>query len=502
MSDKFELFVREHRNALDAHEPSEAVWTKINSKMQPTHAIASKISWLKYFAYGASAVTVFVFLNLRGNTSDKKAATQKNIPAHSVALVAPTSNNMETIIDIPQTQTNVVAPSNVISPQASTTTTTSPAPFPLTFNPLSDHSADVAQQTDNSISQTTPFFASANKDGSKGKISINQSDTIFSGIKTLIISGSCVDVNVKGNSGDNVSVNARISIETKGAVRNKPDYEITYERKDSVLTVTVENMNKGNFVVVGCVNEQAVMNFDVPERTNLTVTNTSGNITASGLSGNVFDLQSNSGNINVDNINTNVKLHLTSGDLAATKIHGNVDAKTNSGNQTFDDVTGNMTVKSISGDLELSNVQGSLDVNTNSGNQRYNTIKGELKTGSISGDVDVLNMTGNSEINSNSGNIYLENYTGNPTMSSLSGDMNGKAVELIDSMQVKTNSGNVYMKLINQTDDLSFELESTSGNLYVNQVGAKMEDVNNHFALHKGKILIRGTTRSGDQTYK
>src|ERR1700741_1066597 len=109
MSDKFEMYVREHRDALDTHEPSAELWQKINAKNNPLRSIKSRLSWLKYFAYGASAIALIVVYKLSANNNSDKISNQQNsISSKTVAYVSqPQKNDVpQNVNDVSKIQTN------------------------------------------------------------------------------------------------------------------------------------------------------------------------------------------------------------------------------------------------------------------------------------------------------------------------------------------------------------------------------------------------------------
>jgi hypothetical protein len=67
---------------------------------------------------------------------------------------------------------------------------------------------------------------------------------------------------------------------------------------------------------------------------------------------------------------------------------------------------------------------------------------------------------------------------------------------LTDNSRFKASSGSVIIGLLNEENDLSFDLDAGSGGLYA--LGSNADD---RLILKKGPILITGVTTSGNQRY-
>jgi hypothetical protein len=79
MSDKLKKFINDHKAEFDGSEPSQDLWEKIDfrTEKETSHWIKSK--WLKYFAFGASVITLCVFLIVQvlGIRKEKELAINK-----------------------------------------------------------------------------------------------------------------------------------------------------------------------------------------------------------------------------------------------------------------------------------------------------------------------------------------------------------------------------------------------------------------------------------------
>lgn len=137
-----------------------------------------------------------------------------------------------------------------------------------------------------------------------------------------------------------------------------------------------------------------------------------------------------SGDVDIADIDGDVKARTISGEVKLGKIGGSVNAKSTSGGLTLkgakngascnvvsgsiniSDVTGDVSVKGVSGDIELSNIRGNLTAGTTSGQiyMRNITDAEKVKVKILSGDLkyegDIMN-SGIYEFQSHSGDVTL-----------------------------------------------------------------------------------------------
>lgn len=103
---------------------------------------------------------------------------------------------------------------------------------------------------------------------------------------------------------------------------------------------------------------------------------------------------------------------------------------TASGNIEISDVQGDVKANTASGDVTIKNVGGKIKANTASGTMRVTEIVGEVSANSASGDVEVsltrLEGTGNMNFNSASGDVRVSmpsNLDADISLSTVSGDV-------------------------------------------------------------------------------
>lgn len=268
-------------------------------------------------------------------------------------------------------------------------------------------------------------------------------------IKYLEVEGSFCNIELNGYSGTLLKMDAKI--EGSG----DPDkYEIIYRKDGDRIKVWIERPNNI------WRNIEGLLHFDVPENVIVRIDNSSGNIEAEDLKSSEITLEASSGNITTRNMK------------------------------------GILSLRCSSGNITLSNQSGDAILRASSGNLRIDEMNGDLEAHASSGNITIYEVTGNVEADCSSGNIKLGDIEGSLKVESSSGNIRGEDILLTADSRFKASSGNVTIGLLNDEEDLSFDLDSGSGNLYA--AGSSSDD---RLILKKGTINITGITTSGNQRY-
>jgi len=197
-----------------------------------------------------------------------------------------------------------------------------------------------------------------------------------------------------------------------------------------------------------------------PVALELQVNGSSGNITIQSLESKLTTLQLTSGNVTAGQIKGNLTLTATSGTLQAKDIEGDVNARLTSGNTTLEGIKGTVNYGSTSGNFTAKNIGSLLDVQLTSGNAKIENVK-ELGTMRIT-----------------------------------SGNMTAINAGLGSKTQFNGTSGNFTVQTPSNLGDFNYALESTSGNLRVGKTTSeKSLYINNNAAT-----TLRGNVTSGNIT--
>ncbi len=314
---------------------------------------------------------------------------------------------------------------------------------------------------------------------------LNKVDKTFDNISSVEVEGSFCNVNISGEK--------RHDINLTGEIISSRDFDIKirYEQDGNKLKVwldrprSIQGSIKGN------------LNLSLPANTNIIVKNSSGSIKVENAGKSTIDLTASSGNISVKNIDTNISLIASSGSLNIHDVSGDVLATASSGSTFVSGVKGDLYSVTSSGSQKIEEVNGNIKATSASGSQSISMIKGDVNVRVSSGSIKLSQVTGDISAITSSGGIKLDTTIGKLNLASSSGSQRGTGIKLTGSSSFKAVSGSVNMELLNGSEELSFDLNTSSGHLY-----AKGVQGNNSLAIEKGSIKIYGKTSSGSQSYK
>lgn len=272
----------------------------------------------------------------------------------------------------------------------------------------------------------------------------------YSNITQIEVESGWLDVSYVGGSSSEVAVEAYLA-------SNVTDQDIVFVTVGDVLKISYKygtgkynwnSKNKGYIKITG------------PEVLDLQINGTSGNISIQTLTSKLTTLQLTSGNVAAAQIKGDLTLTATSGSLQAKEIAGDVNARLTSGNTTLEGIKGAVDYGSTSGNFSAKNIGGMLDVQLTSGNAKLENVK-ELGTMRIT-----------------------------------SGNMTAVNAGLGSKTQFNGTSGNFTVQTPSNLGDFNYALKSTSGSLRVgNTSKEKSLDINNNAAT-----TVRGNITSGNIT--
>ena len=163
--------------------------------------------------------------------------------------------------------------------------------------------------------------------------------------------------------------------------------------------------------------------------------------------------KSNSGDINIRNIEKNVNVEAKSGDIKIRNIAGSIKAKTNSGDINILKVKKNVKVEAKSGDIKIQNITGSVKAKTNSGDIALNNVSGGLEARTNSGDIK---------------GIFKSTKTSKKVnLKTTSGDVSARFPKnSIITVDAETNSGKIHNEFSGKTG-LPLTVKTNSGNISI-----------------------------------
>lgn len=273
----------------------------------------------------------------------------------------------------------------------------------------------------------------------------------YPGIKRIEVESGWLNVSYKGTADPSVNVEAFLQ-------SNDTDQDIVFITVGDVLKITHtkkqsnynwNSKNKGH------------INLSGPETMALDIKGASGNVNVDKISSDITSIRISSGNVTASNLTGDLSIKATSGNLTVTGVKGNVNGSVTSGNANFVQVSGNVDYESTSGSVDADGVSGEMNVSLTSGNAKLNNI----------GKLGVLQFT--------SGNIRATNagLGENTRFSGTSGNFNVQTGSNLKAFNysLKASSGN--LKVGGTTTGKSLEIDNgattwirgaiTSGNISI-----------------------------------
>lgn len=272
----------------------------------------------------------------------------------------------------------------------------------------------------------------------------------YPGINKIEVDSGWLTVSYVGGSGSQVNVEA---------------YLESNDSNQDIIFVTV-----GDVLKITHTKKQSNYNWNSKNK---------GYIKISGPQAIALDLKGSSGNISVENVkNENTSLRVSSGNLTAKNLQGN------------------LSIRATSGNLNVSNVDGNVTAGITSGNANFNGIKGDLAYESTSGSLEANQVGGEINIGLTSGNAKLNDIGKLGTIKFTSGNIKATNAGLGENTRLSGSSGNFNIQTPSNLKDFNFSLKASSGNLKVGGVntGKTLE-------LDNGSgSWVRGNITSGNIT--
>jgi lia operon protein LiaG len=520
MNDKLKIFVQENRGAFD-HLDVPDVWSAIQTGLaQPSSIVQIKniTNMLKY-GFGASAIAIAGFI----------AVQQHNISSQRAVLISGIEKPSRTLLD---SSPSLFQMPVFVNHSPDDTSKRKRISYPPALSPaavVTPEAPESPESPEPPVQETTAMDFknySGDKDSAFAANGRTTIDTVFHDIKQLEVNAKFCNVNVKAVKGNKLRLKGAMN-ESGGELvicgvhaYRKKEYIIRCSREGDLLKVWIdeedlpkkENVNSKN-------GGDSYLDFEVPEETGLRINNSSGNIKASGSHASRIQLRSQFGNVSADHIEGEAELKTSSGNINVSEISGNVKSETAFGSQQFDNIKGNMSLRSSSGDITITQLRGNADVISSFGHQRYTTIEGDITGRASSGNVVIRHLKGNLTLKTTFGTQEYEDVEGNINSRSSSGDIRidgakgqislgtsfgsirGKNVRLLSAGDFKATSGNISMNLLNDLNELRFDLIASSGDLSVEKGNTKSRS-DHELQVGDGPILIKGVTSFGNQNYK
>ena len=372
--------------ALKAEKASTSVadvtsWIQASAQATAPKSTSKMIIQKNFFIMSTIAITVLVggLLFLPGNKESKDTPQQKN-------------TTKESTLD---TSTSVVKQANQLPVNKEFSEISFIQPLidlgiePLPFMEIVNSPAII--QVD-PIRSTQQARITKNQSNAGSWFSSNDSlfvDTLFIGVKSLVFKGDKCDLLVRGSERSDVSMKYEYQLKAKGVFnrKNHGNCELSYERRDSVLTIHLEREEQ-KINGVSVIFDNSVMEFNVPENIDVKMDSDLGDIDVIGLRTNTTKVYTALGDITAENISGNIDLHTDLGDISMNDLSGKINSITSLGDidGEYILISDNSTFNTSLGDIDvqLSNSLSdcSLDLSSSLGRVKIDRPDFKKKSGS------------------------------------------------------------------------------------------------------------------------
>lgn len=221
------------------------------------------------------------------------------------------------------------------------------------------------------------------------------------------------------------------------------------------------------------------LSFEVPERMEVRLRSTSGDVVTEDLAG-------------------YQTLESTSGDVSAAGARGRVAARSTSGDVSGSFETG-ARLRSVSGDIEVDIARGALDATSTSGDLLVHEASDSLALGTVSGDIEVGRAAGGARASSTSGNVRVRSAAGLLDLQTASGDVDVWFLPGLRGARIESGSGNVEARVAPGLG-ISFEVRTSNGNIE-SDLGLQVKSASRRLlsgSIGSGAIPVRLSSSSGD----
>ncbi|MCM1541105.1 MAG: DUF4097 family beta strand repeat-containing protein [Blautia sp.] len=220
--------------------------------------------------------------------------------------------------------------------------------------------------------------------------------------------------------------------------------------------------------------------MDIALEKDFSVSSSSGDVSFSSVTADNVSVNTASGYVKIENIDTNVdssagqiSIRTTSGDVDLEELTGSTDIECSSGNVTVETITGDTQVRTSSGDVKIKSLTGEANTESSSGYLWIGALTGNAQLETASGDIEVGYLDGNVQATTASGNVQMPEGRGDRNISTSSGNIMAGSTE--GSVQVSAQSGCVQIDLgkgegsiETASGDVQLKLGELTGTLKVN----------------------------------
>lgn len=196
----------------------------------------------------------------------------------------------------------------------------------------------------------------------------------------------------------------------------------------------------------------------------------------------------------------NVKIVTDSGDIDLTDVNGSINASTDSGEIYMKNTRGNAVLTAKDGDIDVEVVNGDLDLNNEDGDSYAKQVIGNLTATSTDGDITIGETDGNATVTSGIGDVMISKASGLTTINTTEGDID--LSEADNSIVIGSSGGDVTLKKISgpfevKTDKGAVEAEIIPGRSGKGRITSREGDLEVSVPESAGVTILANVTDAG-----
>ena len=314
---------------------------------------------------------------------------------------------------------------------------------------------------------------------------VHRSTKKYENIKTIDVKGDFCKVILQPSESTQIVVNSFIeaskAIDGFG-IKDQTDGE---KLSISVMVPSEHVSTKSGEIVI-----------NIPKNTEVKIKTTSGYIEALNIVDCEIDAHASYGKINTKNTTGDFTLKTSTGGITVNTMKGDMSATSTKGSIELSDIDGHTTVVTDAGDLILKNMKGKISTQSNTAPQNITNLNGDLMLRTSSGEITLNDIEGVIETANDDGDVWITDFKGTMRLISISGNLVGKNILLTGNTYFETTKGRIEMELKNDLHQLSFDLNSNYGFLYIPGKSKKKR-----LKSGNGPILISTSSNNGAQRF-
>jgi len=248
----------------------------------------------------------------------------------------------------------------------------------------------------------------------------------------MVPNGSEFDiVNYFGNVDVKASQSERVVLDVKKTIRATDKNEADRLERDFTFSI----MNEGSKYRIASSRDGGIggaaaprqrfkssLAIELPKKATVHIDNRNGRISIQDLSGNE-DIANRYGDIEIRNINGEVKIDNRNGSITVEGIASNVVLTNRYANTTVKDIEGNLEIDARNGSVDVSGVKGNATITNAYAPINVENVKGELTINGHNNSIDVQHVDGDVNANSSYQNVNIRDPRAGVRVSGRNGDL-------------------------------------------------------------------------------